>query len=135
MENWPSRLQTAVWSGFPFLVCGPLRLELSHPPHALIRVSLCFSLARSLAILASAMLGRKNVDLGGWQLVQRTRAVLLEDIPMASVWAFYFLKNRPEQGDQGLRLSLRARIKSGSHFTQCCFPVHRGKIVHQTPDF
>lgn len=135
MENWPSRLQTAVCFGFPFLVCGPLRLELSHPPHAPIRVSLCFSLASSLAILASTMLSRKNVDLGGWQLVQCTGAALLEDIPMASVWAFYFPKTWPERGSQGLRLSLRTHVKSGSHFTQCCFPLHRGKSLHQTPDF
>lgn len=52
------------------------RLELSHPPHALIRQSLCFFLARSL------------VDLSGWQLVQYRRAVILEDIPRVSEWAF-----------------------------------------------
>lgn len=90
--NCPSRWQeTAARFSFPFLMCGPLRLELSHPQHALIRLSLgFFFLARSLVILASTVLDRKNVDLSGWQLVQCKRAVILEDIPMASVWAFLF---------------------------------------------
>lgn len=90
MENWPLRLQTAAYFGLPFLVCGPLRLKLSHPPHALISVSLCFFLARSLVILASTMLDMKNMYLSGWQLVQCRRAVLLGDILMASIWAFLF---------------------------------------------
>lgn len=41
--NCPSRWQeTAARFSFPFLMCGPLRLELSHPQHALIRLSLGF---------------------------------------------------------------------------------------------
>lgn len=93
VENWLPRCQTAACFGLPFLVGGPLRLELSRPPHALIRVSLCFFLARSLVILASTMLDRKNMDWSGWQLVQCRRAVLLEDIPMASAWEFLFPEN------------------------------------------
>lgn len=44
----------------------------------------------SLVILASTILDRKSVGLSGWQVVQCRRAVVLGDIPMASVWAFLF---------------------------------------------
>ena len=45
----PGRGGLLIWtpnsclSYFPFLMCGPLRFELSHPQHALIRLSLVFS--------------------------------------------------------------------------------------------
>jgi hypothetical protein len=42
----------------------PLQLELSHSHYALIRLGLCFALARSLGLLAFTLL-----DLSGWQLV------------------------------------------------------------------
>lgn len=44
----------------------------------------------SLVILASTVLDRKSVDLSVWQLVQCRRAVVVGDIPMASVWTFLF---------------------------------------------
>lgn len=104
---------------------GSFRLELSHPPHALIRLSLCFFLARSLVILASTILDRKNVDLSGWQLVQCRRAVILEDIPMASEWAF--LLSQESARTRVLRLT-EDTYKPGSHFAQCFFTLNRSNV-------